>query len=200
MKKDLFAHKSKSWDMNSKRVTNAKSIASVIAENISLKDDMHLADLGAGTGLLSFLLSQKVGKITALDNSKSMLEVFESKKDEFLCDIEIVESDISCEKLDMKFDGIVSSMTIHHVKDTKKLLQDLYEMLEDDGFIALADLKIEDGSFHSDNEGVFHFGFDTKELENIAKEVGFKDVKVYEAGKIDKPHMKFSVFCLVGYR
>lgn len=200
MKKDLFAHKSKSWDMKSLRVKNAKSIASVIVENIDLKDDMHLADLGAGTGLLSFFLSQKVSKITALDNSKSMLEVFESKKDEFLCDIEIVEMDISCQKLDKKFDGIVSSMTIHHVKDTKKLLQNLHDMLEDGGFIALADLESEDGSFHSDNEGVFHFGFDTEELLKIAKEVGFKDLKVFESGKIDKPHMEFIVFCLVGFK
>ena len=200
IKKDLFAHKSKSWDMNSKRVANAKSIASVIAQNINLKKDMHLADLGAGTGLLSFFLSQKVGKITALDNSKSMLEVFESKKDEFLCEIEIVETDISNDMLDIKFDGIVSSMTIHHVEDTKKLLQTLHDMLEDDGFIALADLKSEDGSFHSDNEGVFHFGFDTKELEKVASSVGFKNIKVYKAGKITKPHMEFSVFCLIGYK
>jgi cyclopropane fatty-acyl-phospholipid synthase-like methyltransferase len=200
MKKDLFAHKSKSWDMNSKRVKNAKTIASVIAENVALSDDMHLLDIGAGTGLLSFFLSQKVGAITAVDNSPSMLAMFKEKQDEFLCKTAIEEIDIASTTLNQQFDGIVSSMTIHHVEDTPKLFADLHGMLQEGGFIALADLEREDGSFHSDNEGVHHFGFDTDQLKRVALESGFKDVVVYESGVIKKPHRAFCVFCLIGYK
>ncbi len=56
LKKDLFEHKSKSWDGKSVRVKNAKEIAEAIIENIRLNKNMHLLDMGAGTGLLSFFL------------------------------------------------------------------------------------------------------------------------------------------------
>ncbi len=196
MKKDLFAHKSKSWDMKSRRVKNAEAIAKTIVRNIPLHPNMHLLDLGAGTGLLSFFLAQKVGKITALDNSPSMLEMFKEKKDEFLCETDHIEADILQHDFNEKFDGIVSSMTIHHIEDTKALLEKLYTLLKPGGFIALADLVSEDGSFHSDNEGVFHYGFDTKKLSQLAHGAGFKNIAVYHASTIEKPHRNFDIFLL----
>ena len=35
-------------------------------------------------------------------------------------------------------------------------------MLNDNGVIAIADLDIEDGNFHIEDTGVFHFGFERK--------------------------------------
>ncbi|MCF6243740.1 MAG: class I SAM-dependent methyltransferase [Sulfurovum sp.] len=196
MSKDLFFHKSKSWDMNSKRVKNARSIAELIVKNIKLKSTMEIMDFGAGTGLLSFFVAQKVGKIIAVDNSPSMLEEFKKKSPEFDCKTEIIEKDLSIESLDSKFDGIISSMTIHHLEDTAALFSKFYTMLNDGGFIAIADLDSEDGSFHSDNTGVFHYGFDRKELEKVALEAGFRNIKFETASKIEKPHQTFTVFLM----
>jgi len=196
MKKDLFAHKSKSWDMSSRRVKNAEAIAETIVTHLPLTPQMHLLDLGAGTGLLSFFLAQKVGKITALDNSPSMLEVFAQKRDEFACKTDQLEGDVMQLELPQAYDGIVSSMTIHHIEDIPALLQKLYGMLKPGGFIALADLELEDGSFHSDNNGVFHYGFDTEKLADIAKDAGFGDVAIHHASTIQKPHRDFGVFLL----
>ena len=42
---DNFAHKSKSWDMSSKRVQNAKGIAEYIIKNIKLEADMKIMTL-----------------------------------------------------------------------------------------------------------------------------------------------------------
>ncbi len=193
---DLFANKSKSWDMSSKRVQNAKSIAELIVKNIDLDKKMELMDFGAGTGLLSYFIAPFVGKIVAVDNSPSMLKEFETKCDAFACETEIVEKDLSSETLDRKFDGIISSMTIHHLEDTIALFRKLYEMLKDGGFIAIADLDSEDGSFHSDNTGVFHHGFDREALQAIAEEAGFKDVHFDTASTIQKPHRDFTVFLM----
>ncbi len=71
---DIFANRSKSWDMKSRRVQGAKRIATAIADRIDLSREMSIADFGAGTGLLSLFLSDRVGRITAIDNSPSMLE------------------------------------------------------------------------------------------------------------------------------
>ena len=196
MSRDNFAHKSKSWDMNSKRVQNAKSIAELIVTKSNLHHNMKLMDFGAGTGLLSYFVSPFVDTIVAVDNSPSMLEVLREKASIFSCYIEIKELDLSQESMDEKFEGIISSMTIHHIEDTRALFQKFYELLNDGGFIAIADLESEDGTFHNDNEGVFHFGFDREELRTIAKEVGFKDIEFDSASSIKKPHNEFRVFLM----
>ncbi len=197
MKKDHFAHKSKSWDMSSKRVQNAKSIADGIVQNIALSKEMVVMDLGAGTGLLSYFVAPYIDTVVAVDNSPSMLEVFKEKCSEFGCKTEVIEADLSTDKINREFDGIISSMTIHHLEDTKALLTSLYSMLKTNGFIALADLDIEDGSFHSDNEGVYHFGFDREKLEAIAKEVGFIDIEFQTVSTISKPHREFTIFLMI---
>ena len=200
MSQDLFAHKSKSWDMNSKRVKNAKSIAKSIQKNIELKPTMRLMDFGAGTGLLSYFIAPCVDTIVMVDNSPSMLEKFKEKASEFECKTEVREVDLTTTTLDEKFDGVISSMTIHHIEDQKELFTKFYNMLEEGGFIAIADLDSEDGSFHSDNTGVFHFGFEQEMLEQIVKEVGFKEIKFELASTIKKPHKEFTVFLMIAKR
>lgn len=197
---DHFKNKSKSWDMNSKRVQNAKGIAELIVKNIKLNKSMELMDFGAGTGLLSYFVAPYVDKIVAVDNSPSMLKEFHSKCDEFVCKTEVIEKDLSTDTLDRKFDGVISSMTIHHLEDTSALLSKLYTMLEDGGFIAIADLDSEDGNFHSDNTGVFHYGFDRHVLAEHAQKAGFKDVAFSLANTISKPQAEFTVFLMTAVK
>ena len=199
-KVDHFAHKSKSWDMNSKRVKNAKGIAELIVNNIKLDKSMELMDFGAGTGLLSYFVAPFVKKIVAVDNSPSMLVEFENKCDEFSCETEVIEKDLGADTLERKFDGIISSMTIHHLEDTPSLLSKLYDMLDEDGFDAIADLDSEDGSFHSDNTGVFHYGFDRHLLTEYVQKAGFKDITFSLASTISKPHADFTVFLMTAVK
>ena len=183
--------------MNSKRVKNAQAIADSILKNINLNKDMHIMDFGAGTGLLSYFISEHINKVTAIDNSPSMLEKFREKSSLFACHTEALELDLSKELPDnLIYDGIISSMTIHHIEDIEDMLTKMYNMIPKDGFIALADLDTEDGTFHSDNEGVFHFGFDRNDLEKIAKKVGFRDICFETASTIKKPHQTFTVFLM----
>ena len=194
---DLFANKSKNWDMNSRRVQNAKAIAELIVKNIKLDKSMELMDLGAGTGLLSYFIAPFVKKIVALDNSPSMLLEFENKCDEFACETEAILKDITKDPIEgRRFDGIISSMTIHHVEDIAALFHKLATLLKNDGFIAIADLDSEDGSFHSDNTGVFHYGFERETLRKFAEASGFTDIRFETASTISKPHRDFTVFLM----
>jgi len=199
-KVDHFAQKSKTWDMNSKRVQNAKGIAELIVNNIKLDKTMEIMDFGAGTGLLSYFVAPYVEKIVAVDNSPSMLFEFQNKCDEFSCHTEVLEKDLSTDTLERKFDGIISSMTIHHLEDIPALFSKFYNMLDEHGFIAIADLDSEDGTFHSDNEGVFHYGFDRQLLARYAQEAGFKDVTFSLANRISKPHAEFTVFLMTAVK
>ena len=200
MNKDNFEHKSKSWDMNSKRVKNAKSIGDLIVKNVDLKENYSIMDFGAGTGLLTYFIAPYVAKITAIDNSPSMLTEFKNKQSEFVCETLIVEKDLSKESLDEKFDGIISSMTIHHLENIEKLFEKFYNMLTPNGFIAIADLDSEDGSFHSDNVGVYHYGFNRQELENVVKKAGFVNIEFNLASNINKPNGNFTVFLMTAFK
>ena len=193
---DYFENKSKSWDMNSKRVGNAKAISDLIVKNIILKKPMVVMDFGAGTGLLGYFISPFVQKIVAVDNSPSMLAEFQKKSEFFASQTEVIQKDLSIDTINRDFDVIISSMTIHHLEDITALFSKFYMMLKEGGSIAIADLDSEDGTFHSDNDGVYHYGFDREILKNIAKSVGFVDILFETASTIDKPHCTFTVFLM----
>lgn len=196
--KDFFAHKAEAYDKEVARIGNVTNIANLILKEIDYSKAMHLMDFGSGTGLLLSKIAPYVGKITAIDISKSMNETLESKRNTIDCSLEIIEMDLTKEHLNQKFDGIISSMTIHHVKDTLALFKKLYEMLNSNGTIALSDLDKEDGSFHKEDTGVFHFGFDRDEFVGMAKSAGFKNLKIQTVGLVEKPYGKYPVFLLTG--
>ncbi len=197
---DHFAHKSKSWDMSSRRVKNAQSISDSILNNIKLNDDMILMDFGAGTGLLSYFVAPKVGTIVAVDNSPSMLEQFREKSSEFDCKTEIIQKDLSRETIEREFDGIISSMTAHHLEDIPALFSKFYTMTKSGGFIAIADLDSEDGTFHSDDTGVHHHGFDRDILRDMVEDAGFSNIQFDTVSTINKPHRDFTVFLMTAIK
>ncbi|NTV10773.1 MAG: class I SAM-dependent methyltransferase [Zoogloea sp.] len=200
MSKDHFAHKASSFDTNQSRVDNVENIANSILEAVRLDKTMHIMDFGSGTGLLSERIAPHVGKITAVDTSKSMNAQLEEKRGRLGCELEILQVDLEESDIATEFDGVVSSMTLHHIRDIPSIFRKLYSMLGDGGFIALADLDTEDGSFHSEDTGVFHCGFDRAEIMDIAMKAGFRNVGISSASAVLKPQGRFPVFLLTGVR
>jgi len=196
--KDYFAKKAKDYDKEKTSTKNVSDIADLILKEIEYLKDMSIMDFGSGTGLLLSKVAPYVKGITAIDISKSMNEVLKNKKDSIDCKLEIVEMDLTKEDLNKKFDGIISSMTIHHINDTLSLFQKFYNMLHSNGTIALSDLDKEDGTFHDTDTGVFHYGFNRKEFISLAKSVGFIDLKIQTVGVVEKPNGKYPVFLLTG--
>ena len=198
MSNDYFELKAESYDSDAKRVSNVDNIANSILSSITFNKNMHIMDFGSGTGLLLERVAPFVKKITAVDVSESMTKQLSDKIKNLDCEIEILQLDLTKTKLDMKFDGIISSMTMHHIKDTQAMFNDFYAMLNDNGAIAISDLESEDGSFHTDDTGVFHFGFDRTSFQDKAIAAGFKNVRIITASIDEKPHGKYPVFLLTG--
>ena len=196
--KDFFEKKAKDYDIEISRTDNVAKIAILILKEVIYHKEMSIMDFGSGTGLLLSKIASHVGKITAIDISKSMNEILEMKKHSIDCQLDVVEINLSIENLNQKFDGIISSMAIHHVKDTIKLFQKFYRMLKINGTIALSDLDKEDGTFHKVDTGVFHHGFNRDDFVGIAKNVGFKNLKIQTVGLVEKPYGKYPVFLLTG--
>lgn len=198
MSKDYFELKADSYDKDANRVGNVNNIANSILSSIPFNKNMHIMDFGSGTGLLLERVAPFVKKITAVDVSEAMCKQLSEKINNLDCEVEILQLDLTKTKLDIKFDGIISSMTMHHIKDTQAMFNDFYTMLNDNGVIAISDLDTEDGSFHTEDTGVFHFGFDRNEFQDKAIAVGFKNVKIITASIDEKPHGKFPIFLLTG--
>jgi len=196
MTNDFFKSKAESYEQDSNRVANVHTIAGSIMDRINLTPDMHLMDFGAGTGLLLGQIAPQVAKITAIDISPSMTEQLRKKQVDLGCEIEVLEMDLSAETLDAKFDGIISSMTMHHIEDVSAMFAKMHAMLKPGGFIAIADLETEDGSFHAEDTGVFHFGFDGDALLKLAAEVGFKQGEIGLASTISRPEVDYPVLLL----
>ena len=192
---DNFKDKAQTWDKGSTRVNGAKTIADAISKNIKLESHMQLMDFGVGTGLLGFEILPQVDKILGIDISQKMLEKLDEKNSPKQY-IETRNVDIIKNPLEESFHGIISSMTLHHVENLELFFQMIYKNIHPNGFIAIADLEAEDGTFHSDNTGVFHFGFKEDALCKIVTNAGFKDVKIENINTINKPHRDFGVFLL----
>ncbi len=182
-----FDERAEVWDSSERRQELANAVAKAILNEFELQKRFELLDVGAGTGLLSRRLLPYVSSITGVDTSKGMLEKFVglgANANGILCDILSYETD-------RKFDGIISSMTIHHIEDTQALFHKLHSLLKPGGFIALADLAPEDGSFHEHgNIGVYHFGFDEETLKSQALAAGFERCRYRIVHKIEKENKK----------
>ncbi len=192
---DHFKSRASEWDKGSIRVAGAKKIADAINENIALSANMDILDFGVGTGLLGFQIAPLVKKVYGVDTSATMIQNLKAKNTPELS-IETYNQDIIKKPLKKSFDGLISSMTLHHIQDLKIFFTTIHKNIKKDGFIAIADLESEDGSFHSDNTGVFHFGFKKDALCKIVLDAGFTQVKFQTINTIKKPHKDFPIFLL----
>jgi len=195
MQTDHFQDKAKNWDQGSIRQQNTRTISEAILEQFEINKEMELVDFGVGTGLLGFEIAKHAKKVYGVDTSESMLAKLSEKNTPELS-IEPLNQDIIAQPLQREFDGLVSSMTLHHIEYLETFFATIYKNIKKDGFIAIADLESEDGSFHSDNTGVHHFGFEAESLCKIVQEAGFSEVRCECINIIKKPHKDFGVFLL----
>jgi len=169
-----FDTRAQNWDNGDIRVNGANKIADAIRAVINLNKEMEIIDFGTGTGLLGFSIAPSVKHIYGIDTSAKMLKKLQEKNKE---------------PLKQEFNGLISSMTLHHVEDLEAFFKTIFKNIKKDGFIAIADLEDEDGTFHSDNRGVHHFGFKEDELFHIVQKSGFKDIQIKNINTI-KNHIK----------
>lgn len=200
MTQDHFAHKAASYEQDKNRVDNVANIADAIVARVRLTKSMHLMDFGSGTGLLLERIAPHVGKITAVDVSQSMNAQLREKLPRLACDIELLAVDLEKVSLDRMFDGVISSMTMHHIEDTAAMFARFHTQLNDGGFIAIADLDREDGSFHTEDTGVHHAGFERAAISKTAAAAGFNKIETVTASTISKNGRHYPVFLLVGFK
>lgn len=184
-----FDREAAQFDSVPARVDMARAVADTIARAVPLNNHMSVMDYGAGTGLVSLRLQPLVKSIVAADSSREMLSVLQSKITAAgIRNVHTRELNLEMRPATpAEFDVIVSSMTLHHVRDTGALFRQFHRALKPKGWMAVADLDTEDGRFHTDTTGVHHHGFDRGVLCDILTSAGFLHAQALDAHKLMKP-------------
>jgi predicted TPR repeat methyltransferase len=187
------------WDEEPRRVKVASEVAASIRNTLHLSNTWDALDIGCGTGLVTLALAPHVGSITGIDSSCAMLDKLSEKVKTFgITNVKTALCDLSVGQLpEGKFHLIVSAMTLHHIKDPETLLSSLRSRLYPGGWVAFADLEAEDGSFHEDSTGVFHYGFSRTELASLLATSGFFEISVTEATVMQKGDRTYPVLLAV---
>jgi ubiquinone/menaquinone biosynthesis C-methylase UbiE len=200
-----FDTKATDWDKDLIHTKRSEAIAKELLTMIPVNATMRALEFGAGTGLLSFILKDKLSEIIMIDTSKEMIRVAQEK---------IVEGnnqnmkalciDLEKDQFDDQFDLIYNQMVFHHVENIEPIVKKFYTLLKPGGYLAIADLYTEDGSFHGhDFNG--HKGFDVDQLASIIEKQNFINIQHKECFIIkrvdgNKKSTDYPVFLLTAMR
>jgi len=182
-----FDSKARQWDDNPVFRERGLKIAEAIRKTVPLNRQMSALDYGCGTGLLSFPLRDELGSILAADSSSGMLDVLAGKiAAQGVTNMTTLQLDLLNDPPPaQRFDLVVTSMTLHHVPDTDHILRVFHDLLNPGGYLCIADLDKEDGSFHGIEVDVHH-GFDRADLSRRAAQAAFADTQFQTVFSIAK--------------
>lgn len=202
-KTNVFDQKAREWDNNPVHVERSRAISLKLSEIVPLTTSMHALEYGSGTGLMSFNLCEKLADITMMDNSSEMTRVaIEKIESGGFTNMQAIQFDLEHHDYTKKrFDIIYNQMVMHHVNDPSAIFQKFYDLLNPGGYLAIADLYEEDGTFHG-NDFTGHNGFNVESLKKIIANTGFKSAyheNCYTINKVieDGSTKSFPVFLLV---
>lgn len=180
------------------KVDRARTVADAIRAAVDIHPGMTAFEYGCGTGLLSFFLQEDFASITLADTSQGMLDVLSDKiKAAKAANMQPVRLELAVDPLPaQKFDVTYSLMVLHHIHSPDVLLRKFYKILGQGGWLVVADLDQEDGSFHTDGSTDVHLGFEREELKKRVEGVGFTDVHFSTAYTIAKNEREYPIFLM----
>ena len=185
---DFFDKAAVVWDKDPGRMQMAKTIADAMINSLHPEGTELVMDYGTGTGNIALRIAPYVKRIIAVDSAKGMLVVLKEKlRTGGITTIEPREWSIGQNTADLpEFNLIVSSMTLHHVRNTAAAARTFHELLLPGGRIVIADLDSDNGEFHEAPGIAEHDGIDRNNLQQIFEDAGFDSVRFSEAATIHK--------------
>jgi ubiquinone/menaquinone biosynthesis C-methylase UbiE len=174
MENNVFEQMAKRYDTE-ERIELAKVVSEVVRPEIRDSKSKSLIDYGSGTGLVSLALTDLVDSVLLVDSSKQMLEVAEAKiSHKGITNAKVLHSDFTGETPELKADIVLMSLVLLHIPDTKKILQELFNVLNEGGKLIIIDFDKNEDIYHPK----VHNGFVHEELKKTLSEVGFKSLEI----------------------
>lgn len=174
MENNVFEQMAKRYDTE-ERIELAKVIVKEVRPELRNNKSKSLIDYGSGTGLISLELSDLVDSILLIDSSEQMLDVAKAKiSHKGIINSKVLFADFTQETPELKADIVLLSLVLLHIPDTKKILQELFNILNTGGKLIIIDFDKNDKINHPK----VHNGFSHEELKNSLSESGFKSIEI----------------------
>lgn len=197
-----FDEAAATWDDNPRRRELSEAIAQAIRQAVALQKTWRVLEYGCGTATLGLLLAPHVREVVAADASAGMIEQVGRKLAQSpALNVVPMLLDLSHQPAPAeRFDLIITAMAMHHVEDIQLVLTRMGDMLTAGGWLAVADLCQEDGSFHQDIV-VPHNGFAPEILAQIVTRcIPGTRCQWRIIHTVAKNDRQYEVFLLTGHR
>ncbi|MEX0963711.1 MAG: metalloregulator ArsR/SmtB family transcription factor [Pseudohongiellaceae bacterium] len=153
----------------------ANSLHDLIA-NLALSEKSAVMEVGPGEGQLLTELSLRFQNLTALDNSKDMLEksraaIAESGRN----DVEFILGDTAVARgQGVSSDLIIFDMVLHHISSPAKTFKDIAALLNPEGYLLIVELCNHDQDWVRESCGDLWLGFEEGDLDHWAEKAGLE--------------------------
>jgi tRNA (cmo5U34)-methyltransferase len=201
-----FDLKAFDWDENPVHHARSRAIAKEMLRLLPLQKEMRALEFGSGTGILSFLLKDYFNEIVMMDSSGEMVKVMTKKIEvKSVKNLKPILFDLENDSYGRStFDLIFTQMALHHISDIEKIFNKFYKLVNPNGYLVIADLYQEDGTFHG--EGFTgHKGFNIEELSSTLRKCKFNVIANEQCFVINKEISEkvtnqYPVFLLIANR
>ena len=201
-----FDSRAQDWDKNQIFIKRSEAIATELLNRITFTNNkMTALEYGAGTGLLSFILKDRFAEILMMDNSSEMVKVTESKiASSGSLNMKAMFIDLEKEDYQGSFDIVFNQMVLHHVNNIDLIISKFHALIKPGGYLAIADLYEEDGSFHGEGFNG-HKGFNSEMLTQLLKKHAFNNIVIKPCYVLKRENEKgeikeFPIFLLTANR
>jgi 2-polyprenyl-3-methyl-5-hydroxy-6-metoxy-1,4-benzoquinol methylase len=176
---DNFSERAKTWDANPMNHERSAAIAEALITALPDTSSMRLLDFGAGTGILGGLLAPRFKEIVLMDTAEGMVDVMKQKVAERRWNnvMPVCHDLLAEEYKGASFDCIVLQLVLHHIEEVSTLLARFNHLLNTGGYLVIADMYAEDGSFHGEGFNG-HNGFEQEWLEQRLNDGGFEPLSM----------------------
>ncbi|MGA2171996.1 MAG: methyltransferase domain-containing protein [Sedimentisphaerales bacterium] len=154
--RDWFGNWSNEYDRTLGRIDFHRALLDLVVKNSAVKRNDRVLDIGCGTGLLSLkFLRASDCLITAVDNSKEMMAIFEDKIKRLKIGKRVVCKSMDAGSLNFRdntFDIVASTVTLHHLKKKLGALKKMRRILKPGGKLIIGEIDMDTTGSHTDVE------------------------------------------------
>lgn len=144
---DWFGDWANEYDNTLGKVKRHHKLLDTVVAKAKVKGGERILDIGCGTGLLTLKFLQRADcRVTGIDNSSAMLDLFKAKIEKLHLTniIEYRKADASRLPFDKSsFDVCASTVTLHHLKNKLGALKTINRILKPGGRFVLGDLDVD---------------------------------------------------------
>ncbi len=174
----FFAEQADVFKTQQEQIAEFQEYGPLVARRAAHHGGGIVLEVGPGNGDLLPLLSPHFDQVIALDNSREMLQHSKQTAHGYH-NIEFVLGDLDNAEQPLQLplpDVIVMNMVLHHVPNPQRLLQQLCQLLKNNGRLIMAELCEHDQDWVRDACGDAWLGFDSEELSSWLHQGGLTSV------------------------